>query len=137
MQSFCYCFSYIWGEIQSYCCCKVAICYVDHTNIHLFAVDVEQCQQCIWRAVIDPCLLCQGAVSAGGDVSVHGFAARPSRSVEPAGTQPVCSGHHGRGMGKGNSYNYCTVDQCSTATKAKVYSIMSLLLKTEASACRD
>lgn len=53
---------------------------------------------------------CQGAVSAGGDVSLHGFAARPSRSVEPAGTQPVCSGHHGRGMGKGNSNIYCTVD---------------------------
>lgn len=42
-----------------------------------------------------------GSVSAGGDVSVHGIAAGPSWSVEPAGTQPVCSGHHGRGMGKG------------------------------------
>lgn len=41
-----------------------------------------------------------GSVSAGGDVSVHGTAAGSSWSVEPAGTQPVCSGHHGRGMGK-------------------------------------
>lgn len=54
------------------------------------------------------CFFCKGAVSAGGNVSVHGSAARPSRSVEPAGTQPVCSGHHGHGVGKGNCYIYCS-----------------------------
>ena len=52
------------------------------------------------------CGFCAGAVSAGGDVSVHGFAVGPSWSVEPAGTQPVRSGHHGRGVGKGNFYSY-------------------------------
>jgi len=50
----------------------------------------------------------KGAVSAGGDVSVHGSAARPPRSVEPAGTQPVCSGHHGRGLGKEGACIHCT-----------------------------
>ena len=48
-----------------------------------------------------------GAVSTGGDVSVHGSAAGSSRSVEPAGTQSVCSGHHGRGMGERNSHASC------------------------------
>lgn len=82
-------------------------------------MNVEECQQCLWRAVIDPCLLCQGAVSAGGDVSVHGFAARPSRSVEPAGAQPVCSWHHGRGVGKGGAYRYCIVDQAAAVKRKK------------------
>lgn len=53
----------------------------------------------------------QGAVSAGGDVLVHGSAAGPSWSVEPAGTQPVRSGHHGRGVGKGHLCIFCTVEQ--------------------------
>lgn len=56
------------------------------------------------------CFFYKGAVSAGGDVPVYGFAAGPSRSVESAGTQSVCSGHHGCGMGK-DSYFYCTVGQ--------------------------
>lgn len=43
---------------------------------------------------------CEGVVSAGGDVSVHGFAAGPARSVEPAGAEPVRAGHHGCSMGK-------------------------------------
>lgn len=63
-----------------------------------------------------------GAVSAGGNVSIHGSAAGPSWSVEPAGTQPVCSGHHGCGMGKDNLYFCCTVDQLSMGE-------MGLLLK--------
>lgn len=57
-------------------------------------------------SLIDPCGLffCPGAVSAGGDVPVHGVAAGPSRPVEPAGTKPVRSGHHGRGVGKRRSH---------------------------------
>lgn len=50
--------------------------------------------------LIDPRLLRAGAVSAGRHVSVHGSAAGPPRPVEPAGTQPVRSGHHGRCLGK-------------------------------------
>lgn len=53
---------------------------------------------------------CQGAVSAGGNVPVHGFAVGPSWSMESAWTQSVCSGHHGCGMGK-DAYIYCTIDQ--------------------------
>lgn len=44
--------------------------------------------------------LAKGAVSAGSHVPVHGSAAGPPRPVEPAGTQPVRPGHHGRSMGE-------------------------------------
>ena len=79
---------------------------------------------------------CKGAVSAGGNVSVHGSAARPSRSVEPAGTQPVCSGHHGRGVGKGNCYIYCSRPVLTVQWKISLYH-MSLHLKTVASEFRN
>lgn len=52
---------------------------------------------------IDLCFsLAKGAVSAGSHVPVHGSAAGPPRPVEPAGTQPVRPGHHGRSMGEGS-----------------------------------
>lgn len=105
----------MWGEHYNFDKPKpvfsavIDMLFLDHTLIFLFTG--EQCVSVCGVLLLNHVgFFFKGAVSAGGDVPVYGFAAGPSRSVESAGTQSVCSGHHGCGMGK-NSYIYCTVGQ--------------------------